>query len=94
MRVLRAPCLCGKEKDFRLKKIIAVIGGRRVERSLLKEAEKVGRLIARKDIVLVCGGLTGVMEAVSKGAKAEGAPSAYCRRSIKERRMNTLMSRS
>ncbi len=72
MRVLRAPCLCGKEKDFRLKKIIAVIGGRRVERSLLKEAEKVGRLIARKDIVLVCGGLTGVMEAVSKGAKAEG----------------------
>jgi len=55
-----------------MKKIISVIGGRRVEKRLLREAEKVGRLIARKGCVVVCGGLSGVMEAVSKGAKAEG----------------------
>jgi uncharacterized protein (TIGR00725 family) len=52
------------------KVIIAVIGGRRVEKSLLKEAERVGELIATKKAVLVCGGLGGVMEAASKGAKA------------------------
>jgi len=55
-----------------MKKMISVIGGRKVEKRLLQEAEKVGRLIAGKDAVVVCGGLTGVMEAVSKGAKAGG----------------------
>lgn len=52
--------------------VIGVIGGRRVEKALLKEAEEVGRLIARKNALIVCGGLHGVMKAVSKGAKAEG----------------------
>jgi uncharacterized protein (TIGR00725 family) len=52
--------------------IIAVIGGRRTEKPLLREAEEAGRLIALKGAVLVCGGLGGVMEAASKGAKSEG----------------------
>jgi uncharacterized protein (TIGR00725 family) len=52
--------------------VIAVIGGRRPEKSLFKEAEEVGRLIAQKGAVLVCGGLGGVMEAASKGAKSGG----------------------
>ena len=55
-----------------MKSIIAVIGGRRIDKSLLKEAEEVGRLIARKGLTLVCGGLRGVMEAASRGAKSEG----------------------
>jgi uncharacterized protein (TIGR00725 family) len=55
-----------------MKKTIGVIGGRRVDKTLLNEAEKVGRLIAQKEIVLVCGGLSGVMEAVSKGARSAG----------------------
>jgi uncharacterized protein (TIGR00725 family) len=55
-----------------MKPIIAVIGGRRSDKSLLKEAEEVGRLIARKGFILVCGGLRGVMEAASRGAKSEG----------------------
>ncbi len=55
-----------------MKKMISVIGGRKVEKRLLQEAEKVGRLIARKNAVVVCGGLSGVMEAVSRGARAEG----------------------
>lgn len=55
-----------------MKPIIAVIGGRRTEKSLLREAEEVGRLIARKGACLVCGGLSGVMEAASRGAKSEG----------------------
>ena len=55
-----------------MKPIIAVIGGRRTEKALLKEAEEAGRLIARREAVLVCGGLGGVMEAASRGAKSEG----------------------
>jgi uncharacterized protein (TIGR00725 family) len=55
-----------------MKPTIAVIGGRRSDKSLLKEAEEAGRLIARKGFTLVCGGLRGVMEAASRGAKSEG----------------------
>jgi len=55
-----------------MKPIIAVIGGRRIEKALLLEAEEVGRLIAKKGANLVCGGLGGVMEAASRGAKLEG----------------------
>lgn len=54
------------------KPVIAVIGGRKVEKRLLHEAQEVGRLIANHDAILVSGGLGGVMEAASRGAKAEG----------------------
>ena len=54
------------------KTLIAVIGGRKVEKLLLKEAEEVGILLARKGAILLCGGLGGVMEAASKGMHAEG----------------------
>ncbi len=51
---------------------IAVIGGRKLEKSLLKEAEEVGRLLAGRNAVLVSGGLGGVMEAASRGMKSAG----------------------
>ncbi len=35
-------------------------------------AEKVGRLLARKGAVLVCGGMGGIMEAACRGAVGEG----------------------
>jgi len=54
------------------RRIIAVIGGRRAEKALLEEAEFVGRLLAQRGAVLVCGGLGGVMEAASRGARSEG----------------------
>ncbi len=52
--------------------VIAVIGGRKVDKSLLKVAEEVGRLLAERGSIVACGGLGGVMEAVSKGAKSAG----------------------
>lgn len=55
-----------------MERIIGVIGGRRTEKALLKEAEKTGRLIAQRGAVLICGGLGGVMKAASKGAKSVG----------------------
>ena len=59
-------------RSMEKKILISVIGGRKVEKSLLKEAEGVGRLLAKKDAILICGGLGGVMEAVSRGMGSEG----------------------
>ena len=53
--------------------IIAVIGSSRpVNPELLALGESVGRELARRGATVVCGGLSGVMEAVCRGVKAEG----------------------
>ncbi|KWT84055.1 TIGR00725 family protein [Candidatus Magnetominusculus xianensis] len=52
--------------------IVGVIGGRDVSPWHLREAEETGRLIAVNGGLLVCGGLSGVMEAACKGAKEAG----------------------
>jgi len=57
--------------NIRKKKRIAVIGGSRAGRQALETAREVGRLIARAGAILVCGGLGGVMEAASRGAREE-----------------------
>ena len=51
---------------------IAVIGGSDVSPPVEALAEEVGREIARHGAVLVCGGLSGVMEAACRGADGEG----------------------
>ncbi len=55
-----------------LMKLIGVIGGQQPDRDYLALAEEVGYLIAKKGAGLICGGLTGVMEAACKGAKRGG----------------------
>ena len=52
--------------------VIAVIGGEKEAKAVLKEAEETGRLIAEGGATLVTGGLDGVMEAASKGAHLAG----------------------
>jgi len=59
-------------KDIRKRPRIAVIGGSRAGRQALDTALELGRLIARSGAVVVCGGLGGVMEAASRGAREEG----------------------
>jgi uncharacterized protein (TIGR00725 family) len=54
------------------RKIIAVIGAGSADRSLLKIAEDVGKFIAGRNAILICGGLGGVMEAAARGARSEG----------------------
>ena len=54
------------------KLVIAVIGGSDAGPQAWAMAEEVGRDLARRGIVVVCGGLTGVMEAVCRGAKEAG----------------------
>ena len=53
------------------KLIIAVIGGAHCSAEEAVRAEAVGRELARRDVVLVCGGLSGVMEAACRGARIE-----------------------
>jgi len=53
-------------------KIIAVIGGAETSQKNLKVAEEVGALIGKSGSILITGGLGGVMEFASKGAKEAG----------------------
>ena len=60
-------------KTLNNKKIfIAVIGGAEPTPEEAVVAEAVGRELAKRGAVLVCGGLGGVMEAACKGACTEG----------------------
>ncbi len=54
------------------KVFIAVIGGAKASKRELELAEGVGRELAKRGAILVCGGLGGVMEAVCRGATSEG----------------------
>lgn len=52
--------------------MISVIGGEDAPPEACRLAEEVGRELARRGCVVVCGGGGGVMEAVCRGARAEG----------------------
>ena len=56
-----------------MNKIISVIGSDESDKNLskyaIKTAEDVGKLIADKKGILICGGRGGIMKAVCKGAK-------------------------
>ncbi|MEQ9618542.1 MAG: TIGR00725 family protein [Deltaproteobacteria bacterium] len=52
--------------------VIGVIGRGVASEEELNTAYEVGREIAKRDIVLVSGGMGGVMEAACRGAKTEG----------------------
>jgi uncharacterized protein (TIGR00725 family) len=54
------------------RKIIGVIGGSAAGEEILGMAEETGRLIANHGCFLICGGMSGVMEAAAKGAKEGG----------------------
>ena len=58
-----------------MKKLISICGSDHGDTSLcdntLKVAEDIGRLVAQRGGVIVCGGHSGVMEAACRGAKSE-----------------------
>ncbi|MFO7675627.1 MAG: TIGR00725 family protein [bacterium] len=51
---------------------VGVIGASACDGATAARAEEVGRLIARRGAVLVCGGMGGVMEAACRGALGAG----------------------
>jgi hypothetical protein len=54
---------------------IAVIGGGAVGPEIAALAREVGREVARRGAVLICGGLGGVMAAAARGAQEAGGVS-------------------
>ena len=52
--------------------IVSVIGAGAANGETIALAEHVGRELAERGAVVVCGGLGGVMEAVCRGAKSAG----------------------
>ncbi len=53
-------------------RIISVIGGSDTNQECLELAERVGAEVAKRGVILASGGLGGIMEAASRGAKREG----------------------
>jgi len=58
--------------DTRKKIRIGVIGGSRPQKKFLHSAFEIGKLVAGRGAILVCGGLGGVMEEAARGAKQAG----------------------
>ena len=51
---------------------VAVCGASEASPDEDRTAEAIGRLLAERDAIVVCGGLTGVMDAAARGAAAAG----------------------
>src|SRR2546423_12041984 len=56
-----------------MQRYVAVVGSGTCSPEEAVAAEQVGALLARAGAVVVCGGLSGVMEAACRGARREGA---------------------
>jgi uncharacterized protein (TIGR00725 family) len=54
---------------------ISVIGGGQCVAAEYAVAMEVGRLVAEAGATLVCGGLSGIMEAAARGAREAGGPT-------------------
>ena len=54
---------------------VSVIGASRASAGLAARAEELGELLARRGLIVVCGGREGVMEAVARGVKRGGGVS-------------------
>jgi uncharacterized protein (TIGR00725 family) len=55
-----------------MQRYVAVVGGGTCSQEEAQAAERIGALLARANAVVVCGGLSGVMEAACRGALREG----------------------
>ena len=56
----------------KFKATISVIGASEIDKDIEDTTIEIGRLLAKNNYIVACGGLTGVMEAICKGAKEEG----------------------
>lgn len=61
-----------RTEEVRMRPFVAVCGEGQSQAQAIPLAEEVGRLLAERGAVVVTGGLGGVMEAASRGAKAAG----------------------
>ena len=59
-------------KKTQRSRIISVFGGREADPKQCEDAEIVGKAIAERGWILLCGGRSGIMEAVSRGCNEAG----------------------
>ena len=71
--VIHRVCTRWGKLAMRKQKItVSVIGGHQSNPKVEQLAHKIGKIIGKMECILVCGGLFGVMQAASKGAKEAG----------------------
>jgi uncharacterized protein (TIGR00725 family) len=73
---------------------VAVVGSSTATGMLYEQAREVGRLIAERNGVVVCGGLSGVMEAAARGATEVGGTAIGILPDEDRRRQNKFLSYS
>lgn len=64
--------MSGEASSANRARVVAVVGAGECDRGTAERAEEVGRLLAGRGCTLVTGGLGGVMEAASRGAREAG----------------------
>jgi uncharacterized protein (TIGR00725 family) len=73
---------------------VAVVGSGTATGDLYEKARAVGRLIAERGGILVCGGLSGVMEAAARGATEAGGAAVGILPDEDRRRQNIYLTYS
>ena len=73
---------------------VAVVGSGTATGELYEQAREVGRLVAERGSAVVCGGLSGVMEAAARGATEAGGTAIGILPDEDRRRQNAYLSYS
>jgi uncharacterized protein (TIGR00725 family) len=73
---------------------VAVVGSGTATGELYEQAREVGRLIAHREGIVVCGGLSGVMEAAARGATEAGGTAIGILPDEDRRRQNEFLTYS
>jgi uncharacterized protein (TIGR00725 family) len=73
---------------------VAVVGSGTASDALYEQAREVGRLTAERGGIVVCGGLSGVMEAAARGATEAGGTAIGILPDEDRRRQNLYLTYS
>jgi uncharacterized protein (TIGR00725 family) len=73
---------------------VAVVGSGVATDELYEKAREVGRLVAERGATVVCGGLSGAMEAAARGAKEAGGVAIGILPDEDRRRQNRYLTYS
>lgn len=73
---------------------MAVVGSGTATGDLYEKAREVGKLVAERGGIIVCGGLSGVMEAAARGVKEAGGTSIGILPDEDRRRQNEYLTYS
>ena len=73
---------------------VAVVGSGEATSALYERAREIGRLVAERGGTVVCGGLSGVMEAAARGASEAGGTSIGILPDEDRRRQNEYLTYS